>query len=251
MSGCRARSFLHHRDAQLGPVDLRHVEPQRHERAVVRHQLGHLLLQVGVVGLEVRVRLLGPSRRGCRAGRRGGASRRPSSRCRRRCPSLRQAALSSFSTSRPNGRGHDVVVGCRAVPQAEAVVVLGGDHQVLHPRGLGGARPRVGVELLRVEALVEVVVFLDRDLPPPRPADLGALQAHRPPVDEHPEAHVLPLGNRLGRRGAGILSKGAGTHPQRGTNQEQSNFHQYVQWPDEITDTMPPPCRVSTPATTA
>ena len=34
----------------------------------------------------------------------------------------------------------------------------------------------------------------DRDLGPTRPADLGALEADRPPVDEHPEAGLAPPG---------------------------------------------------------
>jgi hypothetical protein len=59
------------------------------------------------------------------------------------------------------GRVHDVVVGLFGVPEAEAVVVFGGEHHVFHAGGLGDGDPFIGVELGGVEAFVEVVVFLD------------------------------------------------------------------------------------------
>ena len=102
-------------------------------------------------------------------------------------------------------RVHDVVVAQLRGVHREPVVVLGHQRDVLHARFLGQGHVLLGVELDRVELLVEVVVNLDRHLPAARPADLGALQAHRPPVDEHAEAGVDPplhplgfLGGRFG-----------------------------------------------------
>ena len=91
-------------------------------------------------------------------------------------------------------RVHDVVVGLFRVEHAEAVVMLGDQHQVLHPRLPGDPDPRVGVEAGRVEMPVELVILLDGHLGSPRPADLGSLEAHRAPMYEHAEPRVAPPG---------------------------------------------------------
>jgi len=87
----------------------------------------------------------------------------------------------------------DVVVRVLRRPDAESVVVLGGDDEVLRAGGFGHPDPLLGVERSRVEALVELVVFLDRHLRATRPADLRALEAHRPPMNEQPELHDIAL----------------------------------------------------------
>ena len=49
----------------------------------------------------------------------------------------------------------DGVVGLFRVVHAETVVVLGGEHEVLHPAIFGQLRPRFGVELRGIEGLVK------------------------------------------------------------------------------------------------
>jgi hypothetical protein len=107
----------------------------------------------------------------------------------------------------------DLVVGEPGIEHAEAVVVLGGEHHVSHAGGFGGLGPLAGVELDGIEPLVEIVVDLDGDralasaappFAPARPADLGALEAHRPPVHEQAELELPPLGDDL-RPGAQVL----------------------------------------------
>ena len=60
------------------------------------------------------------------------------------------------------GRIGRLVIGLLRVPQAEALVVLGGEHHILHARGFRGGGPvarivQVGIEMLEV-ALVALVV---------------------------------------------------------------------------------------------
>jgi len=86
----------------------------------------------------------------------------------------------------PRGLG-GLVVGVRRVPQAEALVVLGGDHEVLHAGVLRRPGPGLGIVEVRVEVVEVLLVILV----------LGALvvldplvargQGVEPPVDEHPE----------------------------------------------------------------
>ena len=86
---------------------------------------------------------------------------------------------------------------------AEAVVVLGGDDDVLHPRVLRRLHPRLGVELHGVElrartsrtrrtgmlrARHDPLAARRRPLAVPVPGRHGV----EPPVDEHPEARVAP-----------------------------------------------------------
>jgi hypothetical protein len=98
------------------------------------------------------------------------------------------------------GGGHDVVVGVLRVEEAEAVVMLARDHDVLHARVTGGPGPLVGVEANRVEPLQELIVGVDRDLrrvPDPLAvvlllAPLARGDGVEPPVDEQAEPRLAP-----------------------------------------------------------
>jgi len=86
------------------------------------------------------------------------------------------------------GRVGHLVVRLTAVPQTEAVVVLGGHHEVPHPGPPGHPRPLGRVVEVRIEMIEVTPVLLIAHL-------LGALDplvASRAgidaPVDEHPEA---------------------------------------------------------------
>ena len=52
----------------------------------------------------------------------------------------------------------DLVAGQLAVEHAEAVMVFANKHQVFHAGVLGHLHPLVGIELDRVESLVEIVI---------------------------------------------------------------------------------------------
>ncbi|OPZ07697.1 MAG: hypothetical protein BWZ10_02779 [candidate division BRC1 bacterium ADurb.BinA364] len=101
------------------------------------------------------------------------------------------------------GRGVDDVIGAGLrMVHREAVMVLGGDDQIFHPRVFGHGHPFLGVELRGIESPGEFFVFGD--------GDFGAL--HDPlanagnllvfpdargngveaPVDEHPEPGFAP-----------------------------------------------------------
>jgi len=84
--------------------------------------------------------------------------------------------------------------------RAKAVVVLGRDDDVLHPRILGRADPSVGVELDGIELVHELVVDRERDMgvvPDPLAIDRLAVpfasrDGVQPPVDEQPEPRLAP-----------------------------------------------------------
>ncbi len=92
-----------------------------------------------------------------------------------------------------------VVVGLLRVPQAEALVVLGGHHHVLHAGLLGQARPLARRARLGLPRVGQLLVLRDRD----------ALAVHHPlvaaelrvqaPVDEHAEPRLVPPAHALGR----------------------------------------------------
>ena len=178
---------------------LRHVVPEAEERTVVHEQLAGLRLHVVRVAVEV---VRGARRLAAGTGERevgmvpvaGGVVR----------PERETGAPTGVGELlrhvAPERRVHDVVVRLLRVPQAEAVVVLRREDDVLHAGRLGDGHPLVGVELHGVEALVEVVVLLHRRLASARPADLLARERHGAPVDEHAEAQVAPPFHRLGPR---------------------------------------------------
>jgi hypothetical protein len=100
---------------------------------------------------------------------------------------------------------HNVVVARGAVVHREAVVVLRGDDDVLHPGVLRGAHPCVGVEAGWVEHVGDLLIFREWDLqvshhvlrlPVEQIAVLvGKVAAPlrvKTPVDEHAKAGVFP-----------------------------------------------------------
>jgi hypothetical protein len=100
----------------------------------------------------------------------------------------------------PEGAVHDVVVGLLCIPEAEAIVVFGQQHDVSGSCLLHDSDPLAGVELVGIPLLVEAVVLVDGGRIAARPADFPPGQCHWPPADEHPEAQILPGfdGFRLG-----------------------------------------------------
>ena len=82
------------------------------------------------------------------------------------------------------------VVGVLGLKEAEPIVMLGGDAQVLHPRLLGQVEPGVGIELHRVPALRQLCVFRAWDAPPP--LVLPAVDRVDAPVNEHPKPLLEP-----------------------------------------------------------
>ena len=81
-------------------------------------------------------------------------------------------------------------VGGGGVEQAEAVVVLGGQHRVLHPRLSSHPRPLAHIAALGVKLVEKRQILLLRH-PLDRPHPLAA-RGYRvqSPVDEHPEPRV-------------------------------------------------------------
>ena len=127
----------------------------------------------------------------------------------------------------------DVPVRGLGVKHREAVMVLRGDHDVLHPRVLGDAHPLVRVVIDRVELLGVRPVPIHGDLalmhdPLADPADRLAVvhpRGHRvhAPVDEHPEARLaeplhpdVALGGRLGGVRVGVGLGAHGGHKDEG-----------------------------------
>jgi len=145
---------------------------------------------------------------------------------------VRNLAHDVFAIRR--ARAGDLIIGELRIELAEAVVVLGGEHEILHAGVLGKLHPLVGVELDRVEDAVEVIVDLHRDVagvgvvppapfPGPGPTDLGADDAHRTPVDEHSEAQVFPAFDRGGGRArVGLRPRG---QRREGKRTEGSSVH--------------------------
>ena len=89
------------------------------------------------------------------------------------------------------GRGvGGLVVGQRAVPQAEAVVMLGGHHEVLHAGAGRGLRPTVRVVQVGIEVVHVALVVVDRDLLLLHYPLVAGGKGIQSPVDEQPEAVV-------------------------------------------------------------
>ncbi len=209
----RADVRVHVAPARVGPVPLPlAVEPHHADRAVVREELAELRLHVADVPLVVG------------AGRRAGLPVAAGKVVRvmpvhdRVVPADPQALLPAGVRERlhdvPAERGgHDVEVGLGRVEEAEPVVVLGGDHDVLHAGLLRQADPGERIEFPRVEPFAEGVVLVDRDprgIPDPLSVaglavPLSGGNGVEPPVDEHAEAGLPPpVEARVGAgRGAG------------------------------------------------
>src|SRR5207247_5217184 len=92
----------------------------------------------------------------------------------------------------PPGRAGDLVVREVRVPEAEAVVVLGRDHDVAHPGLARGPGPVPRVEEVRIEVVeVAPVLLVGEPLAHLHPLVPGG-QRVQPPVDEHPEPGLGP-----------------------------------------------------------
>ena len=152
----------------LGGVLPAAVKPDHADRAVVGQQLSELALHVVDVAVVVGP-CGGPSvpRRGLPAPARQVVGMVPVED--RMVPAhlepLFAACVGQLLHDVPlEGRAHDVPVGQFGIEQAEALVVLRGDHDVLHARGFGDAGPLAGVELHRVELLLERLILCRGDL---------------------------------------------------------------------------------------
>lgn len=131
----------------------------------------------------------------------------------------------------PRGGGH-VPGGQGGIPEAEAVMVFGRDHDVFHPGLFGGQHPGLRVVVHRVElALQGGAVIPGRDaqavLDPVRRAAGGrsipgtARHGIDAPVDEHPEAGLLePFQPGLNRR-RGFLRFDGSRQATTGRGQQQ------------------------------
>ena len=98
-------------------------------------------------------------------------------------------------------------------PEAEAVVMLGGDDYALHARGLGGRGPLAAVQGSGIEE-----VFRLRALAP-----FQSAEGVGPEVDEHVVFHLLPFQLRRRRHGAFKLRRAGGKQNQQVCAAE---FHQ-------------------------
>src|SRR6266568_446471 len=98
-------------------------------------------------------------------------------------------------------RARDFVVGELRVPQAEAVVVLGGDDGVAHARVDRRLRPSGGVEEIGIEVIeIPLVVLIGQLLSALDPLVAGR-QRVQAPVEEEPQTCFGPPG---GARGGGL-----------------------------------------------
>jgi hypothetical protein len=97
----------------------------------------------------------------------------------------------------PRRRG-DREVGVRAVPQAEAFVVLRRHDDVPHPGVRGEVRPGTRVVQVRLEAVeVPAVLGVGHSFAVPHPL-VACREGIQPPVDEHPEASLAHPADGLG-----------------------------------------------------
>ena len=208
MCGCSSRAMRAHLDAlpqlrrRQRPGD---VVPEDVDLAVVGHQLAHAALR------EIEEAAAGGFVRGAQ---RAVGMVPVHQRVVEADLEIELAAgldvLAHQIASRPALDG--VVVGLLRVPQAEALVVLGGHHHVLHPGLLRQGRPLAGGAVFRLPRVGQLLVLRHRD----------ALAVHHPlvaaqlrvqsPVDEHPEARFLPPADTLGPRRGGCVKIGLFVH---------------------------------------
>ena len=146
--------------AALGVEALAHVEPERRERPVVMDQLRNLLAKVLLVAIEVGMRLFGAPA-GAAEGEVGVMPVADGIVGAEGDALLAARGGELLDHVAAERRVHDVEIGLLRVEHAKAVVVLGGEDDVFHAGVFGDFDPLVGVELHRVESLVEVIVFLD------------------------------------------------------------------------------------------
>jgi len=100
---------------------------------------------------------------------------------------LRPEGVEIFPHQIPAAGGHRRVIGQFRVEQAEAVVVLGGEHGILHSGPFGGFGPFFRVVFRRVKGVeVGLVLFVGHPLVLLDPFPPGG-DGVQPPVDEHSE----------------------------------------------------------------
>ena len=90
----------------------------------------------------------------------------------------------------PGGRVGGLVVGQRAVPQAEAVVMLGSRHEVLHAGAGGSLGPTIRVVQVGIEIVQVAFVVADRDFLLLHYPFVARRQGIQSPVNEQAEAVV-------------------------------------------------------------
>src|SRR5215469_1095533 len=112
----------------------------------------------------------------------------------------------------------DVPVGDFGVEHRKAVMMAGGDGDVLHARGFGQRDPGAGVEFLRIEEQRQAIVFLYRELAIVEYPLAVAENAVDAPMNEHSEFHVLKFATGLEVFGTGLVVRLA----QRGESEENA-----------------------------
>ena len=89
----------------------------------------------------------------------------------------------------PGRRVGRLVVGQPGVPQAEPVMVLGGQHRIFHAGPLGRRDPGVRVVEVGLEMVdVFLIIGIEDRVPVTRPGHLARMQRAGTPMDEHAEA---------------------------------------------------------------
>jgi len=211
---------------------LRHpapVEPQDVERTIVRHQLGDLVVGeldvlLPAVGIAFYIVVHVPVGRGevgppvilAMPVGLGEIGARPQPLLPKGPEDLPGDVRPGIAAERAFRAG-DLVIGVFGVEHAEAVVVLGGEHDVTHAGLAGGFGPPVRVEPVRVEGGLQVFIFLlvlgVVFILSPAPAFVfradgpglhDAPLAVRPPVHQQAELQVLPLLQLLLYQGIGV-----------------------------------------------
>ncbi len=112
--------------------------------------------------------------------------------------------LGNNVTAKGRVRTGNFVIGQRRVKVGKAIVMLGREDEVAHPCIFGDLHPCCGIEMNWIEFFVQIVVLLyghrawwggevqATALAPARPADFGANQADRSPMNKQAEARRAP-----------------------------------------------------------
>ena len=208
MNRCAALAYIHH---------ARRIEPDQAHWAVVAQQFLHLRLGLSA---QVLVEILAVVRAEI-PGVSGAVRLVPVLRLRiveaepDVVPRARRRQFAQRIAVK-RGRVPDVVLAHRRMVHGEPVVMLAGDHDVLHPGIFGHPHPFLGIELHRIEVSGELLVLLHRDLgavhdPLADPRDrlslpLTGRNRVQPPVNEKAELclpeplHLRILGSRCRER---------------------------------------------------
>ncbi|MBA7649354.1 hypothetical protein ES703_57151 [subsurface metagenome] len=103
------------------------------------------------------------------------------------------------------GSIHHIILRKLGIEQAEAIMVLTGDDDILHARFLCHPDPLCGIELHRIELWSEFLILFHRNLSccqypfrmPGLPLPFAGGYGIEPPVDEHPKTGFTPPGHPL------------------------------------------------------